>query len=184
MNEPADYKKGRPRCYEFEPRDDVADDEAAGYASSLDELRERVYDQIVDLPPEAINFVSPGTPLSIGWLAAHLAGGEADWMGRITRSEVPDAVRHHPEYARLTPYGEPLPAFGSAASLIELGRLVGREATLPMLRSTDIDASTHSERLTSVRRVLLHLMWHWSFHSGHIGLIRLQWGSEYEWTFE
>jgi hypothetical protein len=28
------------------------------------------------------------------------------------------------------------------------------------------------------------LAWHWTYHSGQIGLLRLLWGSDYQWRGE
>lgn len=185
MSQTPETKTGRPRRYTLAPCPGIANAEAAEYAAALGELRERVYDQIVDLPDEAINFVAPGTPLSIGWLATHLALGEADWMSRIAQAAVPASILAHPDARLFTPYGSAPATFGHAGRLIELGRLVESEATLPTLAALEsLDRQTGHAALTTARKAVTHLLWHWSFHSGHIGLIRLQWGSEYEWNFE
>ena len=190
MDERRTRRKGRPRRYRLEVDGAyaaIADAEVARYAVALAELRERAWDQIVDLPPEAINFVAPGTTLSIGWVAAHLAHGEADWITRVTGTPPPAAVRDHPDYARFTPYGSVPTEFGPADSLVELGRLVEREITLPALAGAvgagGLDRPVPDQPLETLGEVLAHLLWHWSFHSGHLGLVRLQWGGEYDWTF-
>ncbi len=185
MHQTPKTKRGRPRRYTLAPQPGIANAEAAEYAAALGELRERVYDQIVDLPDEAINFAARGTTFSIGWLAAHMALGEADWMGRIAEAAVPASILTHPDARLFTPYGSAPATFGPAARLIELGRLVESEATIPTLASLEsLERETNHAALTTVRKVLVHLLWHWSFHSGHVGLIRLQWGSEYDWVFE
>ncbi len=35
---------------------------------------------------------------------------------------------------------------------------------------------------SSTRGVLMHLCWHWVYHSGHIGLLSFEAGYDYEWT--
>jgi hypothetical protein len=113
-----------------------------------------------------------------------MALGEADWMSRIAEATVPASILSHPDALLFTPYGSAPATFGPADRLIELGRLVESKVTLPTLASLDdLDRQTTHNALTTVRKVLTHLLWHWSFHSGHAGLIRLQWGSEYDWTF-
>jgi len=184
MHQSREPRTGRPRRYTLTVSPDFRNPEAAEYAAALGELRERVYDQIVDLPEEAINFAAPGTTLSIGWLATHMALGEANWMSRTAKAAVPASILSHPDARLFTPYGTAPATFGPAARLIELGRLVESDATLPTLMTLeDLERRTSHSALTSVRKVLAHLLWHWSFHSGHVGLIRLQWGSEYDWTF-
>ena len=46
-------KRGRPRRYDFVPPAGVPDRGAGAFLAALDELSERVYDQISDLPVEA-----------------------------------------------------------------------------------------------------------------------------------
>ncbi|MFP4377783.1 MAG: hypothetical protein ACLFP4_12135 [Spirochaetales bacterium] len=75
--------------------------------------------------------------------------------------------------------------FDQIAELISLGRRLSVEHTLPALRGVrDTDPPVVAETpLGTADQVLRHLIWHWSFHSGHIGLVRLQLGGEYEWVF-
>ena len=70
-------KKGRPRRYDLRPLGDCHSREAGWAATLLDELRERVYDQVVDLPREGLDFISDETRLSIGRLMLHLGWAEA-----------------------------------------------------------------------------------------------------------
>jgi uncharacterized damage-inducible protein DinB len=63
---------------------------------------------------------------------------------------------------------------------------VAAEVTLPGL-STTIDLDQHldqSNQAMTVRGVLWHLIWHWTYHSGQVGLLRRLWGSRYKWTFD
>ncbi|MDA3948167.1 MAG: hypothetical protein PF508_02985 [Spirochaeta sp.] len=34
------------------------------------------------------------------------------------------------------------------------------------------------------REALTHMQWHWTHHSGHTGLLRLQRGDDYVWTMK
>jgi hypothetical protein len=45
-----------------------------------------------------------------------------------------------------------------------------------------LDKSIHHLSFANKRDVLGHLIWHWSYHSGHIGAVTLELGYEYHWT--
>ena len=77
-----------------------------------------------------------------------------------------------------------IPELG-VVELIDLCRRVRRELTYPALQSlTDIDAPIDDgQRTMTARGVLLHLTWHWVYHSAHIGLLRDLVGSGYTWRF-
>ena len=153
------------------------------YISALDELHERVYDQIADLTESELMFAAPESRITIGWLTAHLISGEVRWIQRHSGRTPPDWLDSS-SLARIRPYGEEQPSYGTADELIAAGRRVWNEWSRPILASgiAPTDA-TEGGALTAVGEVLMHLVWHWSFHSGHIGLVRLQAGGEYEWTF-
>jgi uncharacterized damage-inducible protein DinB len=59
------------------------------------------------------------------------------------------------------------------------------EITFPALMTLEnIDAVVPDQnRSMTPRGVLMHLVWHWTYHSGQIGLLRALWGSGYNWTF-
>jgi uncharacterized damage-inducible protein DinB len=177
-------KRGRPRHYPDTAYEGFAVAEVGYHAADLAELHERVYDQIDDLPSSAINFVAPKTSLTIGWLAMHMVVAEVMVISQVSGQPVPESIAANPNYANMSPYGEPPAKFGSAGSIIELGREVLAEFTIPAMRNfPGITAPSGLDRLPTIREVLRHLAWHWAYHSGQIGLVRLQWGSEYEWTF-
>lgn len=177
-------KQGRPRFYPSRLPDGFASDGVGYHAIELAEFRERMYDQIEDLPLAAINFVAPDSSLSIGWLATHMVAAEVHWVSRLSGDQIPQSITGSENFTRLTPYGPPPGEFGSAATLVSLGRQSYEDFTLPRLQAVpDISASTRDDRLRTAGDVLRHLVWHWIYHSGHIGLVRLQWGSEYDWTF-
>jgi hypothetical protein len=58
--------------------------------------------------------------------------------------------------------------------------------SLPALREiADIDREFKSKgMIVNLRGIMAQLAWHWIYHSGQIGLIRLLWGSDYSWSFE
>jgi uncharacterized damage-inducible protein DinB len=153
----------------------------------LDELRRRLYDLIADLPQEQLDFVPPGTTNSIAMLVLHMTWGEAGWVERITGRAIPEQMA-----ARLAPgaqdaTGDLPPSTASADELIALSQQVWDSYTVPALRSVaDVDVEAGSaQRPMTVRGVLMHLIWHWTYHSGQVGLLRRLWGgSRYQWTFD
>ncbi len=179
-------KVGRPREYGIQPLTGFADETVAMAAAALDELRARVVDQIEDLPQDALTFVPEGTTLTIAALVVHLVWAEANWVERMTGVRQPDDLRTTVDAAgRAVPAGEQVIPDLDAAALVALCEQVRDGFTLPALKNvTDVEAVLPEEdRPTTPWAILMHLMWHWTYHSAHIGLIREQWGSGYQWTF-
>jgi uncharacterized damage-inducible protein DinB len=179
-------KRGRPREYGIRPAPGFADERVALAAASLDELRARVIDQIEDLPRDALTFVPQGTTLTIVALAAHLVWAEACWIERISGTKVPaELLAAVAAAGRAVPAGDLVIPDLDAKALVSLCGRVSEEFTRPVLaRLTDIEVELPSEdRPMTPLAVLMHLIWHWTYHSAHIGLIREQWGSGYAWTF-
>jgi hypothetical protein len=175
-------KKGRQRRYDIHGLTGFGNRDAAYFAAGLDELRERVYDQVVHLPRAALDYVSGSTQLSVGRLMLHLAWGE---MGRLSglakRNPPTDLVRAVSPGALESFAGAP-PQVGPAAELIALCRRVRDEVTVPILSVVaDIDAASAPDG-ANFRGALMHLCWHWIYHSGHIGLLTFEAGYDYEWT--
>jgi uncharacterized damage-inducible protein DinB len=179
-------RTGRPRRYGLAPLAGFANPELAGMAAWLRELAERVYDQIADLPPEALNFCPEDTKLSIGRLTAHLAWAEATWVSRVTGEPIPGDLQGGLDIGALTAFDKPPVPAGTAAELIGFCRRVQEGFTGPALsRVTDIAAPMQAGgRTVNVRGVVTQLQWHWTYHSGQLGLLRLLWGSDYTWTNE
>jgi uncharacterized damage-inducible protein DinB len=152
----------------------------------LDELRERLYDLVADLPEDQLAFVPEGTTNSIAVLVVHMAWAEAGWVARVTGRAIPDEMA-----ARLAPGGQGdngdlAPYTASADALIGLCEDVRQGFTMPALAAVeDSDAQVGgAQRPMTVRGVLMHLIWHWTYHSGQVGLLRRLWeGPRYRWTF-
>jgi len=179
-------KTGRPRRYELAPLDGFANRDLALAAAFLQELAERVYDQISDLPLEAMDYVPAASRISISRLVVHLGWAEANWVQRLTGSQPPQELAQKLALGHLEHFSAAPVSAGGAAELIALCRRVQREYSEPVLRGiADIDLELEREhQLVKVRGVMSQLAWHWSYHSGQIGLIRLLWGSDYQWTSE
>ena len=178
-------KAGRGRKYDFSPVSGIPNRDIAYAVAILDELSERVFDQISDLPEEALEFVPEGSYLPIGKLVLHMAAAEAGWVSRISGKAMPLDLDNELKGFGREGLVNPFTATKNASKLIELCKRVREEVTKPRLSGfSDIDAPFENERGPStVRQGLMHLTWHWIYHSGHIGLTRLLWGSDYDWTF-
>ncbi len=185
MEEQADAKLGRPRRYDLEPLPDFASPEVGLAAAALDELRERVIDQIAHLPEEALASVPEGLTFSIASLVVHMVWAEAGWVRRMTGDSESLELRNKIEPAgRAVPAGERVSAGMDAEALTALCRQVRDEFTVPALSDIDeIDADIDDPRGATVRGVLMHLIWHWTYHSGQVGLLAELWGADYAWTF-
>ena len=178
-------KISRPRRYDLRPVAGFANQDVALAVAALDELLERTLDQFDDLPQEALAFAPQGTPLTIGALVIHMAWAEMGWVERVAPASIPDDLRARLESGRKVPKGEGVTSTETARDLVTLCRRVRDEVSYPALATlTDADVIIHSwQRPLTPRGVLMHLIWHWTYHSAHIGLLRELWGSDYTWTF-
>ena len=179
---------GRPRRYDLQRLTDVAFacSDFALWAAALDELRERVIDQIADLPPGALAFVPDRTTLSVAALVEHLVWAEAGWIERVSGIAAPaDLSAEVLAAGRAIPAGEPVSPDVGGGTLVTLCRRVRDELTVPALAAlTDPEARlADGGPALTVREVLMHLAWHWTYHSGQIGLLRELWGAGYGWRF-
>lgn len=179
-------KTGRPRRYSLKPPAGFANAELAHGVAQLQELAERVYDQIVDLPGDALEFAAGDSYLTISMLVLHMAWAEAWWVRRITGREVPETLWGQIEKGSLGNIGGPPPSGYTAQALIDICRAVqGQYSKAELAKIEDIDEVRKKEGFTfSVRAVMGQLAWHWTYHSGQIGLLRLLWGSDYQWRSE
>ncbi len=179
-------KAGRPRRYALEPPAGFVDIELAHRVAMLRELAERVYDQISDLPAEALDYTPGDTKLSISRLVLHLLWAETTWVRRISGLQLPQTLADSIQPGGLERFDEQPPTGYTAAELIDLCRAVQNSYSEQALRELrDIDSVRKSDGSTySVRGVMGQLVWHWTYHSGQIGLLRLLWGSDYQWRSE
>jgi uncharacterized damage-inducible protein DinB len=183
---PSHTRVGRPRRYTLQPPAGFANTELAHAVARLQEMAERAYDQIIDLPADALDYTAQDTPLSISMLVLHMAWAEAWWVRCITGVQIPASLHEEVERGSLDNIGQTPPTGYTASTLIETCRRVQGEYSQPSLAGIeDIDEVLESEGITfSPRGAMGQLSWHWSYHSGQIGLLRLLWGSDYQWTSE
>jgi uncharacterized damage-inducible protein DinB len=179
-------KKGSPRRYKLEPVADFKNRELAMETAALIELSERVVDQIEDLPPVAMTHAVGETGLTIGWLAVHMIWAECGWTERASGRAIPVDIVAALKGADLGSYGATAGSFSDPSAITRLYDRARGEFTLPALREVvDIDRGFESRNMqVNVRGIMAHLVWHWTYHSGQIGLIRLMWGSDYAWSFD
>ncbi|MBE7463295.1 MAG: DinB family protein [Planctomycetes bacterium] len=185
MSAAADARPSRPRRYDFAPPAGFANRDAGLAVAALDEASLRLFDMFEDLPQESLHFVPPEGTNSIAMLALHLAFGEAYWIARGTGTAVPDELA-----AALRPGGQDgsgeLPnSRRTPAELIELCRRVRETFTKPLVAPlAEIDVERPSDKLPlTVRGVLYHQLWHWTYHSGQVGLLRRLSGPRMKWVF-
>ena len=179
-------RPGRPRRYTLDPPPGFANIELAHSVALLQELAERVYDQIEDLPADALDYTAQDAPLSITMLVLHMAWAELWWVRRICGVEIADSLNREIQRGALDKIGQPPPSGYSASELIAICRRAQGEYSQPGLAGIeDIDEVLKKDGFTfSVRGAMGQLAWHWSYHSGQIGLLRLLWGSDYQWRSE
>ncbi len=179
-------RQERPRRYALVPAVTFANPDVGLAAAALDELRARVIDQIADLPSDVLRRRPEGTTLSIGALVVHLVWAEAGWIERITGLVAPADLREAlDDVGSAVPNGTIAASDLNAEALVTLCRRIRDEFTVPALAAlTELDLPFESRTQPNTsRQVLMHLIWHWTYHSGHIGLLRDFSGAGYAWTF-
>jgi uncharacterized damage-inducible protein DinB len=178
-------RPSRPRRYDLVPIPTIPHPEAAYALAAIDELRARLCDIIADLPQEALDFLPDGAGNTMAMLTVHMAWAEATWIARATNQTIPDPLNKALLPGKQATSGDLPPYSNDAERLIALCDRVRQEVTLPGLsKAHDLDAGLENDpRQMTVRGVLWHLIWHWTYHSGQVGLLRRLWGSRYKWTF-
>jgi len=179
-------RSSRPRRYDIGPEAECQHRGAGLAVAALDELSERLADLIRDLPTLALDYVPEGASNSIAMLTIHMVSAEAEWIARVTGTPIPADLQEPLEPGRQDATGELPPSTNDAARLIVLCRRVRHEITIPALAGlVEIDAVVpDTKRPMTVAGVLMHLVWHWTYHSGQVGLLRRLWGARYQWTFD
>ncbi len=175
----------RGREYTFRPPGGFKDREVAMMAAMLVEAAERVYDVLDHADYEKLHFIPTGSYLSVARLVKHMAWAEAGWIGRLCDKTAP------PELLAL--FGDLAP--GKLSDLVEGDetalelcgaiRRLRSEFCLPALADIDdVDRPFEAKSgPNTVRQVLSHLIWHWTYHSGQVGITLLQAGYDYQWAF-
>lgn len=179
-------RPGRPRRYDFAPVEGFANSGAAYLVAALDELTERLYDMLNDLPVESLSSVPEGASNSIAMLVLHMAAGEAFWMKRSAAAEIPADLEPTLKLGTQDASGDLPESMHDAETLVSICKRVREEVTRPAVsKLEDIDVEVAAgERTVSVRGALMHLVWHWTYHTGQVGLLRRLSAGRYQWRFD
>ncbi len=176
-------KQGRPRRYTHGSAVDPAGIELSFLLGFLDELAVRTEDQISHLPPEALNFTGPNSTLSIGRLVLHLVGSDLSMLLAAFHGS------DQPPYAdRLAPgllgdFASPPGDLSFAPEVLKAHVEWRRSHLLDPCRVPGfLDREPRHPICRTNRELFAHLLWHWSYHSGQIGLAALEAGHDYVWT--
>jgi len=180
-------RPGRARRYDIHPVLGFAYPHVALVVAVLDELSERLFDLISDLPQDALDHIPEGTTNSVAMLVVHIAWAEASWVSHTTGRPIPSDLAERLLPGRQGASGDLPISSASVEQLIGYCRTVRHNLTKPALASIDrIDQQPEAAgQPATVREVLMHVVWHWIYHSGQVGLLRRLWGgTRYKWTFE
>ena len=175
----------RGRKYTFLPPPGFKNRDVAVAAAMLIEAAERVYDVLSNTDDAKLHFVPQGSYLSIAKLVKHMAWAERGWLSRLCAKKPPedlDALFGDPAPQKLAQLEE---GSETAEQLIAGIKKLRSEFSIPALMEIeDFDAPFAAEKgPNSVRQVLSHLLWHWTYHSGQVGITLLQAGYDYQWGF-
>ena len=177
-------KSGRPRVYKFAKQSSAPDPEIAFHLDYIQELAQRVADQVEHLPHAAINYVAVNTQLSVGRLVLHLVSNDFKMMAMLSGSKLdPDFVARTTA-GNLDNFSVP-PGDTAFSKDIIKNHIENRKPESIKVRDNiknmDQAIDTHP-KLKTVRELILHMEWHWTYHSGHIGLLAQEAGYDYTWT--
>jgi uncharacterized damage-inducible protein DinB len=178
---PSDEQIGRPRRYALSPAEGFANEDAAYFAAALDELTERHFDLVRPLPADVLHWLPAEGWYSVAMITAHMIQAEAGWVARVTGEGVPQDIGQ-----RLSHWRDGAEPTATAADLEAMARRVRGKLTKRRLAGVaNIDVEVPAgDRVLSVRGVLMHLVWHWTYHCGQTGLIRGMKGLEYQWRLD
>jgi uncharacterized damage-inducible protein DinB len=178
-------RPGRPRRYDFAPAPGFANHDVGLAVAALDELLERLKDLISDVSDDALHFAPLGESNTIAMLILHMAAGEAFWLARTTGEPLPDGLKQLLAGGMQDQTGN-LPTSKPDRERITRACCEVRSLTKKRLATiADPDRTIEADgRAISVRGVLMHQIWHWTYHTGQVGLLRRLHGNRYQWTFD
>jgi uncharacterized damage-inducible protein DinB len=119
-------------------------------------------------------------------LVIHMASAEAGWIAKVTQTAIPSDLSERLLPGRQDASGDLPPYSADKTILVDACRAARETITKPALAAVEnMDAEVPDQRRPmTVRGVLMHLVWHWTYHSGQVGLLRRMWGDRYQWTFD
>ena len=148
-----------------------------GRLEYLEELRLRLRDLIEDIPQELGNRHPEWTENSIFFLWAHMVWAEQQWIKQAVNSEY-----EMPEV--LDSVISPEKQFEKGQLVIALDD-VGEKITRPYLEKIERGGCVFFQTgpFEELDELLQHLCWHYSYHSGQVGMLRRYINQAYKWNF-
>jgi hypothetical protein len=175
-------KNGRPRQFNFR-EEGFPDSGSQWMFGMLLELGDRVLDQVEHVPAAVLNAAPEGSYLAPARVVLHLVGTDLRMLPLLVGPF--DAPDYQADVQKTT--SEDFPTMKTAhldtvgilrRHLAWRSRLIKERGTQPGL----LDLAVEHPACATKRDLLGHQIWHWSFHSGHIGAVTLEQGYEYIWT--
>lgn len=144
---------------------------------SLDELRLRLKDLLEDVPEELGKKTPEWTANSIFYLGAHMVWAEQGWIERAVNSQYP--VQH------VLDSGAPSIETIEKGQLLTALDMVGAQVTYVYLERLEYGEYefTQTGPFVEIGELLQHLYWHYTYHTGQVGLLRQYVGLPYQWNF-
>ncbi|MBT3274216.1 MAG: DUF664 domain-containing protein [Spirochaetales bacterium] len=179
----------RGRKYNLDPVQTIPDPETATAAAFLIEAEDRLIDLVETANQTQLHFKPEGSYLSMANLTKHMTWAEMVWISKISTVPIPHKVQ---EFTG-TPAPQALPELTEgnegAHEFISTIHTLRTEYTIPALaKVTDFRANVAAEGMPggpdTVGKIISHLIWHWTYHTGQVGLLLLQGGFDYSWSFE
>lgn len=175
-------KKGRPRRFSFTDPSDPIGTELSHCLGFLDELAIRTVDQVQHLPLEAMDYASP-PGFSIGRLVLHLVGADIKLLSTALGGAPEPPYTDQLSPGLLGNFATPSGPLEWASGVLQEHVVWRRTHLLDRCRVPGfLDQLVEHPACRTNRELLGHLVWHWSYHSGQIGLLAWQAGFDYEWT--
>ena len=176
-------KQGRERKFNFRDEEGFAEPDAQWMFGMWLELGERVYDQIEHVPAATLNLKPNGSYLSPARVVLHLIGSDLRSF-KTMAGQFPQAGYHSLVEKTTSTDFETMQTEQIDVLGILKQHLVFRKNEL-LSRCHEpgfLDKPVDHPSFAINRDLLGHQIWHWSFHSGHIGAATLELGYEYHWT--
>ncbi|HTH12944.1 MAG TPA: hypothetical protein VMB23_01020 [Spirochaetia bacterium] len=176
-------KSGRPRQLVFRGELGMTDPGTQWMVGMFFELGDRVLDQVEHLPEAVLQANPPNSYLSPAKVILHLVGTDMKRLPGVVGTFPPPA--YAPEVARSQGVDfDAIPTQGIDVVSVLRSHLDFRRTHWqgPLTTAGLLDEPIDLPYFETKRDLLGHLIWHWSFHSGHLGAVTLQAGYEYLWT--
>ena len=169
----------RPRSYSFSPVQGFANEYVGWLAAALAETTERHFDFARRLPAKLLDARLGEAPSSVLQVTSHLGWADAYWLGCLRGEAIPvDEVLDRDLHEPPSPFTL-VETIAACNTVRETGLAYLRRVTDPHL-----SLPWRGDGKLTVHGVLMHLIWHWTYHSGQCGEIALAHGHSHPWAFE